>query len=81
MDWATRAAHLKSLVWHQQSLKYKSSTINTMWQAPTTTFSMDRWISAYLIVLTIMGKLHCSNKKIKEDQPNQSYKGKYHFEP
>jgi hypothetical protein len=41
-----RAAGLKSLAYHQQSVKYKSITIKTLWPAHTVTSSKDRWIEA-----------------------------------
>ncbi len=58
-------AKLKSLVDHQQSVKYKSTTIKTLWPARTVTFSKGRWTGAYCNGLTIMGKLGCPIKKKK----------------
>jgi hypothetical protein len=57
------AAGLKSLVDHQQSVKNKSSTIKTSWPVCRATSSKDRWIGAYSIGLTILGKLDCPIKK------------------
>ncbi len=49
------------------SLKSEVSfTIRTPWPAHTATSSKDRWIGAYSIALTILGKLNCLNKKKKE---------------
>ncbi len=59
-----RAAGLKSLVYHQQSVKYKSTTMKT---SCTATFSKDRCIGgAYSIDLNIPGKLICPIKKKKK---------------
>ncbi len=60
------AAGLKSLVDHQQSVKYKSTTIQTLRPAHTATSSKDRWKGAYSIGLTILGRFTCSMKKKKK---------------
>ncbi len=53
---------------HQQSLKYKPTTIKTSWLARTATSSKDRWIGVYPIGLAIPGNLSSpnnnNNKKI-----------------
>ncbi len=56
-----RAAGLKSLADHQQSVKYMSTTVKTLWPARTATFTKDRWIQAYSICWTIMGELGSPN--------------------
>ncbi len=61
-DWANG---IKSLADHQQSVKYKSATIKTLWPARKATSSKDRWIGAYSIGLTILGKQGCQIKKKK----------------
>ncbi len=63
------AASLKSLVDHQQSVKYKSTTIKTLRPVRSVTSSKNRWIQAYFIGLTIPGKLGSpknNNKKKKK---------------
>ncbi len=65
-----RAAGPESLVDHQQSVKYKSTTIKT---SCTGTSSKDRCIGgAYSIGLNIPGKLICPNKKKKEKNKPKS---------
>ncbi len=59
------AAGLKPLVDHQQPVKYKSTTVQTLWPARIATSSKERWIGAYFIGLTILGKLGCTIKKKK----------------
>ncbi len=59
------AAGLTTLVDHQQSMKYMSTTIKTLCLTCTVTSSKDRQIGAYSFGLTIPGKLSCSNKKKK----------------
>ncbi len=54
--WATG---LKSLAGHKQS----ATTIKTLWPAWTATSSKDRWIGAYSIGLTNLGKFSCPIKK------------------
>ncbi len=58
----------KTIVDHQQWVKYMSTTIKTLWPAHTATSWKDRWIGAYSIGLTILGKLGCPN--------NNNYKKK-----
>jgi hypothetical protein len=53
---------LKSLVDHQQSLIYKSTTIKTSWPARTAASSKDWRIRAFCIGITTMGKLDCPIK-------------------
>jgi hypothetical protein len=47
----------------QQSVKYKSTRIKTLWPVHTETSSKDRQIEAYSIGLTSEGKLSCPNNK------------------
>ncbi len=60
------AAGLKSFLDHQQSVKYRSATIKTMWPVCAVTSSEDRWIGPYSIGLIILGRLSCLNKKMKK---------------
>jgi hypothetical protein len=46
-----------------KSVKYKATTIKTLWPACTATSSKDRWIEAYSIDLMIPRKLSCLIKK------------------
>jgi hypothetical protein len=50
---------------HRQSVKYKSTTIKTLWPACTATYSKASWIGAYSVGLTNLGKLGCPLKKKK----------------
>ncbi len=59
------AVGLESLVDCQQLVKYKSTTIKTLWPACTATSFKDRLIVAYSIGLRILGKLSCPVKKKK----------------
>jgi hypothetical protein len=61
-----RAAGLKSLVHHKQSVNYISTTIKTSRPAFTATSSKDRQIGTYSIGLAILVKLCCSIKKKKK---------------
>ncbi len=56
-------ANLKSLVDHWHLVKYKSTSIKTLWPACTATSSKDRHIRAYYFGLNIPRKLGCPNKK------------------
>jgi len=51
---------------HQQSVKYKSTTIKTLRPAHTATSSKDRWIMAYSTGITMPGKPSNPNNKIKK---------------
>jgi hypothetical protein len=42
------------------------TSIKTLWLAHTATSSKDRWIGAYSIGLTILGKFGCLTEKKKE---------------
>ncbi len=59
----TWAAGLQYRVDHQQSVKYKSTTIKTSWPARAATSSKDRQLGAYSVGFTISGKLGCPNMK------------------
>ena len=59
------AASPECLVNWQESMNYKSTTIDTLWPGCTVTSSKDRWIGAYSIVQTILRKLSCQIKKKK----------------
>ncbi len=60
------AASLKSHLDHQQSVKYKSTIVKTLWPAWTATSTKDRWIGTYSIGQTIPGKLICPNNNNKK---------------
>ncbi len=51
---------------HQQSVKYKSTTIKTLWLARTVTSPKERCIRTYSIGLTILGKLSFLIRKKKK---------------
>ncbi len=44
-------------------MKYKSTAMKTLWPARIATSSKDRWIGAYSIGLTVLGKLSCPIEK------------------
>ncbi len=65
-----RAAGLKSPVDHQQSVKYKSTTIKTSSAPRRVTSSKDRWIGAYSFCLNIPEKLGCPINNFKKELVN-----------